>query len=113
MEMLIAVMVAQRLHVPHPEMIREGSDLADRLFEAVLDLEAQAIEMNDVASFQRNIGAHQEARASCGMNDGDEAHQPSGRTPDQIADAITQRDIALAVNRTGPLEIAWGPAAGI
>src|SRR5580692_11333782 len=38
------------------------------------------------------------------MNDGDEADHSPGRTPDQIADAITQHDIALAVNRTGHLE---------
>src|SRR5579863_238529 len=35
------------------------------------------------------------------MNDGNEADQSARRTPDQVADAIAQHDIALAVNRTG------------
>jgi hypothetical protein len=46
MQMLIAVAVMQRGHIHHPEMIREGSDQVDRLLEAVLDLEAQAVKIN-------------------------------------------------------------------
>src|SRR6202040_4062439 len=96
--------LTQRGHIHHPEMICEGADQANRLLEAVLDLEAQAIEINNVASAQREVRGHQQARAPGRVNDGDEADQSSGRTPDQIADAITQHDIALAVNRTGEFD---------
>jgi hypothetical protein len=41
-EMLIAVVAAQRGHVGHPEMIGERADLPDRLLEGVLDLETTA-----------------------------------------------------------------------
>src|SRR6202007_1996914 len=101
MQMLIAVAVTQRDHIHHPEMIGEGSDQADRLLEAVLDLEAQAVKINDVGSAKGEVGGHKQARASGRVNDGDEADKSSGRTPDQVAHPITQHDIALAVNRTG------------
>src|ERR1700745_1693720 len=104
MQILIAIAVAQRGHIHHPEMIREGSDQVDRLLEAVLDLEAQAVKINDVGSAQGKIGGHQQARAPGRVNDGDEADKSSGRTPDQITDAITQHDIALAVDWTGQFE---------
>src|SRR5580692_6325451 len=80
MQMLIAVAVMQRGHIHHPEMIREGSDQVDRLLEAVLDLEAQAVKINDVGSGQGKIGGHQQARAPGRVNDGDEADKSSGRT---------------------------------
>ena len=37
------------------------------------------------------------------MNDGHKTHEPPGRTPQQITDAIAQSDIALTINRTGNL----------
>jgi hypothetical protein len=77
MKMLIAVIAAQWLHVGHPKMVGERADPAHRLFEGVLDLEAQTIETNDLDSLQGRVGAHQEAGASCGMDHGDEAHQAS------------------------------------
>ena len=51
-EMLVAVVATQRLHVGHPEMVREGTDQPDRLLEGVLDFEAQAVEANDVGCRQ-------------------------------------------------------------
>ena len=39
----------------------------------------------------------------CGMHDDDKTHEPPGRTPQQITDAIAQSDITLAINRTGNL----------
>src|SRR5256885_4234044 len=47
-QMLIAVAPAKGLHVGHPEVVGERADQTHRLFEAVLDLEAQAIEANDL-----------------------------------------------------------------
>src|SRR5215204_782875 len=79
MKKLIAVVVAQGDHVFHPKMVGEGTDLARGLFEAVFDLEAQAIETDDVDRAQRRIGAHQDARAPCGMHDDHKTHEPPGR----------------------------------
>ena len=81
MEMLIAVIAAQWLHVGHPEMIAERADLAHSLLEGELDLEAQTIETNDLDGLQGGVGAHQQASASCGMDHGDEAHQAACGTP--------------------------------
>jgi hypothetical protein len=37
------------------------------------------------------------------MDDDHKTHEPPGRTPQQVTDAIAQRDVMLAVNRTGNL----------
>ena len=66
MEILIAVVAAQRLHVEHPEMVGERTDLAHCLLEGVLDLEAQAVETNDVDGVKGGIGAHEEAGPRAG-----------------------------------------------
>ena len=42
MKMLIAIAVAQRGHVYHPEMIGEGADQAGGLFETMFDLYSAA-----------------------------------------------------------------------
>src|SRR6516165_5977427 len=73
------------------------------LLEAALDLEAQAIEANDLDGAERRIGAHQDARPPSGVDDGHKAYEPTRRAPQQITDAATQSDVALAVNRTGNL----------
>ena len=62
MKVLIAVAVAQRSNILHPEMICECADLVHRLFKAVLDLEAQAIETDDIDGAQRRVRARQDAR---------------------------------------------------
>ena len=109
MEMLIAAVAAQRLHVGHPEMVGEGTDLAHCLLEGVLDLEAQAVETNDIDGVKGSVCAHEEAGTSRGMDHGDEAHQPAGGTPQQVADPILDDHLALAVDRAwGWLEVAGG-----
>src|SRR6202049_3577585 len=37
------------------------------------------------------------------MHDDHKTHEPPGRTPQQITDAIAQSDVALTINRTGNL----------
>src|ERR1700736_3892736 len=103
MKILIAVAVAQGGHVLHPEMISECTDQTRRLFEAVFDLEAQAIEANDLDGVQRDIGAHEQARTPCGVNDGHEADASSGRTPQQITNTIVNNDVPIAVDGAGNL----------
>jgi hypothetical protein len=66
------------------------------LLEAALDLEAQAIEANDLDGAERRIGAHQDARPPSGADDGHKADEPTRRAPQQITDAATQSDVALA-----------------
>ncbi len=48
MKVLIAASAPKRLHVLHPEVVRECADAMYRLFEAVLDLEAQPIQASDL-----------------------------------------------------------------
>src|SRR6266566_2079841 len=74
----------------------------------MFDLEAQAIETNDVDGTQGRVRAHQDASPPCGMNDGHKAHEPPGWTPQQIANPIAKRDVALAINRTGDLLHRFG-----
>ena len=47
-EMLVAIVASQRLHVLHPEVIAERTDLTHSLLEGELDLESQAVETNDL-----------------------------------------------------------------
>jgi len=103
MEVLITVSVTQWRHAFHPKMISEGADLAHSLFKAAFDLEAQAIEANDVNGTERGIRAHEKAGASCGMNERDEAYDAANRTPQQITNTIVKDDIALTIDRTGHL----------
>ena len=52
MQILVTISAAKRLHVLHPEMVRERADQTHRLLKAVLDLEAQAIQANDLDGAQ-------------------------------------------------------------
>ena len=70
MEVLVTAAAAQRLHVGHPEVVGERAEQPHRLLERVFDLEAQAVEANDLDGRQGSVGAHQEARASGGMDHG-------------------------------------------
>ncbi len=111
--MLIAVVAAQRRHVEHPEVVSERPDLAHCLLESVLDLEAQAVATNDVDGVKGSVGAHDEAGASCGMDHGDEAHQPTGGTPQQVADPILDDHLVPAVDGAwGWLEVPGGLQQG-
>src|SRR3954465_10772966 len=111
MKMLIAIVAAQRLHVGHPEMVGERTDLAHCLFEGVLDLEAQSVQTNDVEGVEGS--AHEEAGASYGVDHCHEAHQPAGRTPQQIADPILDDHLVLAVDGTWSLlEVPGGLQQG-
>lgn len=110
MKILIAVSVAQRRHVFHPEMIGESPDLVDSLFEAELDFEAQAIEANDLSGAEREIGTHQDARAAGGMNNHNEADDTTNRAPEQIMNGKVQSDIAFAIDGTGELLHGFGVA---
>ena len=79
-------------------MVAERADQPHRLLERVFDLEAQAVETNDLDGRQGSVGAHQEAGASGGMDHGHEAHEPAGRAPQQVADLILDDHPALAVD---------------
>src|SRR5258707_15044836 len=68
------------------------------LLEAVFNLEAQPIEANDLDGVQRDVCAHQQARTSGRVNDGDKAYEPTAGTPQQIADPILDRDVVLAID---------------
>src|SRR5215471_5280241 len=96
--MLVSVVAAPRLHVEHPEMIGEGADLVHGLLEAELDLEAQTVKTNDVDGVEGGVRAHEEDGASCWMDHRDEAHHTAGRSPEQVADAILDGQLVLAVD---------------
>src|SRR5208283_546780 len=94
-KMLVAIVAAQRLHVLHPEVIAERTDLAHSLLEGELDLESQAVETNDLDGLQRGVCAHEQARTSCWMNHRDEAYQAACGTPQQVADPILDDHLVL------------------
>ena len=74
----------------------------------MFDLEAQAVEADDLDGGQGSVGAHQEAGASGGMDHGHEAHEPAGRAPQQVTDVILDGHLALAVDGTFALLAALG-----
>src|SRR4051812_48421457 len=57
---------------------------------------------------QRRVGAHQDTGPPCGVDDGHKAHQQPHWTPQQIANTILNRDVMLAINRTGDLLHRFG-----
>src|SRR4029077_11285509 len=97
--MLVAVVAPPRLHVEHPEMVGEGADLVHSLLEAELDLEAQTVETNDVDGVEGGVRAHEEEGASRWMDHRDEAHHAAGGAPQQVADAILDGHLVLAIDR--------------
>ena len=103
------------LQFGHPEMVGEGTDLAHCLLEGVLDLEAQAVETKWISMASREVSVHMRRQAPL-MQDGstgDEAHQPAGGTPQQVADPILDDHLALAVDGAwGWLEVAGGLPQG-
>ena len=107
MDVLVAAAASHGLHVGHPEVVAERADQPHRLLERMFDLEAQAVEPNDFDRGQRSVGAHQQAGASGGMDHRDEAHQPAGRAPQQVA-YLVDDDLALAVDGTFGLFEALG-----
>jgi hypothetical protein len=81
MKILITVSSGERLHVLHPEVVRKCADPMHRLFEAVLNLEAQSIQANDLNGIQTEVGAHQQARTPARVSHCHEANEPSARRP--------------------------------
>jgi len=69
-------------HVGHPEVVAERADQPHRLLERMLDLEAQAVEANDLDSAKK-FRAHQQAATSGGMDHGDRSR--TGRRPGATA----------------------------
>src|SRR3990172_2430726 len=69
--------------------------------EAEFDLEAVAIEDDDVEWVHGDVGGHQHEGASEWMVDEDEADQPPDGPPEQVHAAIRDRHIILAVDGTG------------
>ena len=60
-----------------------------------------------------SVCAHEEPGTSRGMDHGDEAHQPAGGTPQQVADPILDDHLVLAVDGAwGWLEVAGGLPQG-
>ena len=63
------------LHVLHPEVTREVADDIDGLLEGVLDIEAHAVDPDDLNRIESRVGAHQQATSSCWVNDCHKAHE--------------------------------------
>ena len=68
------------------------------LLEAMLDLEAKAIETNDVDGIEGNIRAHQNASPSFGMVHDDEANEAADRTPQQVVDLVVDCDVFFSID---------------
>ena len=66
-----------------------------------------------MASRDVSVCAHEEAGPPRRMDHGDEAHQPAGVTPQQVADPILYDHLLLAVDGAwGWLEVAGGLPQG-
>ena len=87
MQMLITVAPLQRFHVLHPEVIVERAEHLSGLLEPQFDFEPQTVQTDDLGSLKREIGTHQDQSPTGRMLDQHKAHEPSGRSPQQIAAA--------------------------
>ena len=80
-------------------MICIGADSIDGLLEADLDLEAHAIEFDDLEPGQRKIGGQEHLSATGGVDDQDEADEMPDRLPAEVQDAVPKHYILFAVDR--------------
>ena len=97
-QMLVAGISFDGGHGPHPEVVEKGADNAQCALEGHLDLESIAVEANDLDGIERQIGAHEQPASACGVLDGDESDELAHGTPEQVRDAQSQLNIALAID---------------
>ena len=83
-EELIALPTLARPHGHHPEVIGPRSDGVESVLEGEFDFEAQGVEADNLGGREREIGRQEKDWAAGRMEDGDQAHQATGGTPQQI-----------------------------
>ena len=76
-------------------MIGVGAEGMDGLLEGDLDLEADAIGLDDGQGGQRPVGAQQDFAAARGMGDEHKAHGDAHGAPEQIKHTVAQGDAGL------------------
>ncbi len=99
--MLIAAAASRGLHVSHPEVIGIRADDMNGLAKAQLDLESIAVELEHLQGLECRIRGQQEYGSAHRVVHDTEAHDAPDRSPHQVEHAVADRDIALAINRTG------------
>jgi len=104
MEVLIAVVGSATGFMSfNPEMVENEPIWRTGLLEGAVDLKRQAIETDDVEALS-DVSVHiRTARPPCWDGRRPQKRTSARRTPQQVTDAIAQRDVMLAVNRTGNL----------
>ncbi|WP_144021492.1 hypothetical protein [Caballeronia sordidicola] len=103
MKVLIAVSAAKRLHVLQPEVAWEFVDPMYRLFEAVLDLEAQPIQANEFDGIQAEVGTNRQAGPPC-QGESLLRSEQAVRTPAIVDRRLnTGSDVVLAIDSVGGL----------
>lgn len=95
---LIAAAARGGMHIHHPEMVGPSAEGVESLLEGDLDFEAQGVEADDLGRAERQVGGHEDKAAAGGMDDGDEAHEAAGGTPEQIARGPPHADTLFAVS---------------
>ena len=83
-EILIARAGADFVHGPHPEVVAVGAQGANGLLEGELDLEAQAVELDDLDRVQSQIRAQEHDASPVWMLHQHEAGEAADRSPQQI-----------------------------
>ena len=98
MQVLVAVAALQRFHVLHPEVVVERAEHLCSLLEPEFDLEPQTIQADDLDGLELEIRRHQDQSSAGRVLDQHKAHEPSGRSPQQIAAAHAYQDALFIVH---------------
>ena len=96
--MLIAVSTFQRFHGVHPEVISEGAEDMDGLFEGVFDFEAKAVDADNLQGIQGGVSGHQNASTPGRVNDQHEANDEPDWAPQEVTHTVVDASVRLAVD---------------
>jgi hypothetical protein len=99
MQILIALTPEQRLHGAHPEVVGISTDDMNCLAKTKLNLEAVAVELDDLQWWYEQVGTHQKNHSTIWMFDNHKAYEMADGAPEQVQATIAQGDIVLTINR--------------
>ena len=98
MQVLITVSTFQRFHGVHPEVISEGAEDMDGLFEGVFDFEAKAVDADNLQGIQGGVSGHQNASTPGRVNDQHEANDEPDWAPQEVTHTVVDASVRLAVD---------------
>lgn len=99
-QMLRLVAASDGLHGFHPEVVGEGADGMDGLFEGHFDFEAPAVELNNRQGRELPISGHEDEATPVGVHHPHETDEAAGGTPEQVLSVVANGFSCFTIDRT-------------